>query len=93
MESAPAPAVSLEQTSNIGEDAQAYTLPRGHAAAFLTERGYPVKKATLAAYATTGRGPSFRRFGKAVLYSPAELLAWADGRCSKPVCSTRELVA
>jgi hypothetical protein len=52
------------------------------AAAFLTERGYPTRPATLAKLASIGGGPKFRSFGRIPLYSEDDLLAWAQARTS-----------
>lgn len=66
-------------------------LRRGELARALSERGFPVSKATLETMATRGGGPPFRRFGRAVVYSLEDGLAWAEGRMSAPVRSTAEL--
>jgi hypothetical protein len=52
-------------------------LRRQAVAAELTERGFPIKAATLAFKASRGGGPPFRRFGNKVFYDLTEALAWA----------------
>jgi len=56
----------------------------------LTEAGYPVSEKTLATKATRGGGPTYRTFGRTVLYRWSDALAWAEGRMSAPRCSTSE---
>lgn len=56
-------------------------LTRSAAADYLHDViGYPVSKSTLAKLAVTGDGPPFQSFGRRVVYRPAELRAWAEGR-------------
>jgi hypothetical protein len=66
-------------------------LSRTEAAEFLTANGYPVAKTTLQKYATVGGGPTYRKFGRRVVYQPEHLLSWAESRLSAPVASTSEL--
>ena len=68
-------------------------LPRNDAAVVLTESGFPISSATLATKACRGGGPPYRLFGRKPLYRVSDLLAWAEGRCSKVVSSTSELEA
>ncbi len=63
-------------------------LSRSAASEFLTHNGYPVAKNTLQKYATVGGGPKYRHFGKRVLYTPDELLAWAESKLSAPMTSS-----
>lgn len=65
-------------------------LTRDRAAAALEECGYPVTKLALATMASRGGGPAYRRFGKRVLYRWADLVSWAEGRCSAPRHSSSE---
>jgi hypothetical protein len=65
-------------------------LTRRDAAAALSAAGYPVARATLATRASTGGGPSFRRFGRVPLYRWGDLLDWAQSRLSAPMRSTSE---
>ncbi len=65
-------------------------LCREQAARALTEAGYPTSPATLATKASRGGGPIYRRFGNRVLYTWAELLAWAESQTSSPRRSTSE---
>ena len=57
-------------------------LNRAEAAEFLSERGYKTAKATLAKRAVIGGGPPFISWGRQPLYDPADLLAWAERRCT-----------
>jgi alkylation response protein AidB-like acyl-CoA dehydrogenase len=68
-------------------------LPRNEAAAALTEAGFPTSPATLATKACRGGGPPYRLYGRKPLYKLSDLLAWAEGRCSKTITSTSELEA
>ena len=54
-------------------------LTRREAAAFVRGKGLPCAPATLAKLATIGGGPSFRKFGRNVVYMPGELDAWIGG--------------
>lgn len=65
-------------------------LTRDGAAAALSERGYPVSKLSLQTMASRGGGPVYRRFGKRALYRWADLLIWAETRCTLPRRSTSE---
>ncbi|HBO14279.1 MAG TPA: DNA-binding protein [Halieaceae bacterium] len=62
-------------------------LTRPQAADFLAERGYPCTKGTLQKIASTGGGPRYRLFGNRALYTPDDLLEWAEDRCSEPKLS------
>ena len=53
-------------------------LGRRGAAEFLTSRGFPMAPATLEKLASIGGGPVFRKFGRRVIYDPADLTAWAE---------------
>jgi hypothetical protein len=66
-------------------------LRREQAAAFLSERGFKTSPKTLASMATRGGGPRFRRFGRFPVYTPADLLRWAEARLGPVVASTAEL--
>ncbi|WP_459858575.1 helix-turn-helix transcriptional regulator [Dongia sp. agr-C8] len=68
-------------------------LRRAQAAEFLTRNGWPISESTLACYAVKGTGPAYRKWSRIPLYSPEDLLRWAEGRASKPVRSSSELVA
>ena len=65
-------------------------LSRAEAAEFLPENGYPVAKTTLQKYATLGGGPTYRKFGRRVVYLPEHLLSWAESRLSPPMASSSE---
>jgi hypothetical protein len=65
-------------------------LCRKEAATFLRDHGYPVAVASLNKWACVGGGPRFRKFGRRPLYSPADLLAWAEARTSPPLHSTSD---
>ena len=60
------------------------------AAVFLTSAGFPTAKATLAKLRCVGRGPTFRRFGRHILYAPSDLHAWASQRISTPLSNTSQ---
>ncbi len=56
-------------------------LTRAAAVAYLRDTvGYPISKSFLDKLAVSGGGPPYRTFGSRVVYSPADLRAWADGR-------------
>lgn len=63
-------------------------LTRPEAAEFLVRHGYPTTKGTLQKIACIGGGPTFRKFGPRALYTPTDLLTWAQSRCSPPMPST-----
>jgi hypothetical protein len=65
-------------------------LTRKPLAASLTEKGYPVRPATLATKATRGGGPPYRLFGRKPLYRWGDALAWAQSCCTEPRCNTSE---
>lgn len=65
-------------------------LDRNEASEFLRSHGFKVAAKTLAQLAYKGGGPRFVSFGRRPLYDPAELLAWAQGRCSGPRRSTSD---
>ena len=65
-------------------------LTRPEAADYLTQRGFPVAKATLQKYATVGGGPLHRRFGARVLYHPDDLDAWADAKLTPAMSGSFE---
>ena len=65
-------------------------LSRSEAASYLGSRSLRIATQTLAKYAVTGGGPIHRRFGSRVVYSPADLDAWAEAKLSKPRRSTSE---
>jgi CRP-like cAMP-binding protein len=63
------------------------------AAAFLAEHNSPVKTtSTLESLRTRGGGPAFRKLGRAVRYTEADLVAWLEEIMSRPLHSTSELV-
>lgn len=68
---------------------QAY-LTRPEAAEYIRARGLILSKNTLQKYATVGGGPMYRRFGRRVVYTPADLDAWIERKLSAPVGSTAE---
>ena len=63
-------------------------LTRDKAAAALSKFGYPTTRLTLSTLASRGGGPVYRRYGRRALYLWADLLSWAEGRCSPPRRST-----
>lgn len=68
-------------------------LDRPGAAAYIKSKGLPVSPGTLRKYATVGGGPKFRKFGRSVVYDPADLDAWIASRLSPPIASTSERAA
>lgn len=66
-------------------------LRRVETAAALTGAGFPIAAKTLATMATRGGGPTYRTFGRTVLYRWGDALAWAENRLSAPRGSTSEL--
>ena len=66
------------------EPVQARFLDRREAAAFLTERGYPTARTTLAKLFSIGGGPPVQHFGRKPLYAPRDLVTWAESRLSAP---------
>lgn len=68
-------------------------LSRNESAEFLTNQGFPVSPRTLAKYACIGGGPAFRKFGHRVIYTPDDLIAWAEAKTSSPVTSTSDALA
>ena len=65
-------------------------LTRRSGASALTEAGYPTASATLAALASRGGGPLYRRYGARVLYRWGDLRDWAESRLTTPKRSTSE---
>jgi hypothetical protein len=65
-------------------------LLRSEAADFLTENGFPVTKFSLQKLASTGGGPIYQIWGNKALYTPPNLLTWAEAKLSAPRRSTSE---
>lgn len=66
-------------------------LDRRQAAEYLTsKRGLRVSWTTLQKWATTGGGPTYRRFGTRAVYLPTDLDAWAEAKLSAARVSTSE---
>ena len=65
-------------------------LSRKETADFLTNLGYKTAPATLAKLASIGGGPVFESFGRKPLYTPADLLNWAQARSTGPRRSTSD---
>jgi len=65
-------------------------LSREDAAKALNANGFPTTSKSLATLATRGGGPIYRSFGRRVLYRWEDVIAWAEGRLSKPRTSTSE---
>jgi len=65
-------------------------LSRKEAAEYLTNLGYRVAPTTLAKLASVGGGPLFTSFGRRPLYTPTDLLNWAQARSSGPRRSTSD---
>ena len=67
---------------------EAVYLERTEAANYLTAKGLRVSKTTLQKWATTGGGPTYRRFGLRAVYTQSDLDAWAEAKLSAPRRST-----
>lgn len=65
-------------------------LSREEAAAYVRAKGLPCAKLTLQKMATVGGGPEYRKFGKRVVYTGADLDAWIDARLSGPIRSSSQ---
>lgn len=63
-------------------------ITRAGVAVALTNAGFPISASTLAALASRGNGPPFRRFGIRVLYPWRSTLEWARGRLEPPTANT-----
>lgn len=63
-------------------------LTRPEAAEYLRELGYPTTKGFLQKLACTGGGPMYRLYGNKALYTPDDLIDWAESRISAPQVST-----
>lgn len=66
----------------INTQPQYFTRPE--AAEWLTANGYPISKTYLGKLAHTGGSPIYRIFGNRALYTPSDLLEWAQARISAP---------
>ena len=58
-------------------------LNRREAAAALTAAGFPTATATLEKLATVGGGPTYRKYGRKVIYDRDDLFAWAEARARR----------
>lgn len=63
---------------------------RREAAEFLTNSGYPISWKTLQKLACTGGGPLYQIFGNRALYSPGQLIDWANSRTTEPKRSSSQ---
>ncbi|GAB4140295.1 MAG: hypothetical protein Tsb0016_07380 [Sphingomonadales bacterium] len=63
-------------------------LSRAEAAEYLTERGAQVRRTTLQKYACVGGGPAYRKFGRRVVYTQADLDQWIAARLSPRLAAT-----
>ena len=68
-------------------------LTRAESAAYLSERGLPVTKATLQKFATTGGGPRYAIFGNKAVSTQEWLDEWVETKLSKPRHSTSDIQA
>ena len=57
---------------------------RIEASDYLKARGLKVEPTTLQKFATVGGGPKFQHFGNRVVYTDANLDAWAEQKLSTP---------
>jgi len=65
-------------------------LHRREAVEFLIEHGFPATYNMIEKLASTGGGPSFQMWGKYAMYTPPNLLKWAESRLSPVLNSTSE---
>ena len=65
-------------------------LSRSDAAKFLNDHGYKIAASTMTKLACIGGGPPFRHFGRAPIYEPDDLLAWAKSKTCLPRNRTSE---
>jgi hypothetical protein len=63
-------------------------LTRGEAAEYVQARGLPCARSTLGKLATVGGGPDYRKFGRVVVYTTADLDAWIATKLSAPRASS-----
>lgn len=77
------------RTSSIPTDPSA-RLDRKTTAQALTQAGFPITETTLATKAVRGGGPPYALWGRKPLYVWRDALAWAEGRLTRPFCSTSE---
>jgi len=66
---------------------------RQEAADHLSQRGYPIKKATLQKLASIGGGPNYRIFGNRALYSTDDLDAWVKAKIGPYRSSTSVVIS
>jgi hypothetical protein len=62
-------------------------LTRAEASAYLREAGFPISDSTMDKWCSPARGegpPACAFWGKRPLYSPEQLLAWAEARLRRP---------
>lgn len=59
-------------------------LNRAEAADYLASQGLPVAKTTLGKLASIGGGPRYYKFGSRAVYTPDDLLKWAESRLGEP---------
>jgi len=57
---------------------------RDEASAYLRDRGFRIAKQTLAKYAVTGGGLTYRNFGTRVVYDPSDLDEWVKAKLTAP---------
>ena len=77
--------IPLPETFNHKEFNMVKYLNKTEASQFLKEElGISISKTTLSKYITQGGSPVYRKFGRRVLYTPEDLIAWANARMSKP---------
>ena len=68
-------------------------LTKKQASEYLTnELGLPISEKTLSKYISIGGSPTFRKFGRRVVYTIDDLTNWAQSKLSKPVTNSSQLV-
>ena len=73
--------------------AEALSNSRKSLLSFLTEQGLPTTKNQLQKLATTGGGPEYSIYGNKAVYTPTNLLAWAEAKLTASRKSTSERAA
>jgi hypothetical protein len=69
---------------------QAMFKRRREAADYIQQRGLPCSPNTLAKLASIGGGPAYQRFGKAAVYTAANLDAYIEKKLSAPRASATQ---
>ncbi len=69
-----------------------FYLTKKQASEYLTNGlGLPISEKTLSKYITIGGGPTFRKFGRRVVYTVDDLTNWVQSKLSEPVTNSSQL--